>query len=264
MASIGTDDFFATISELNARSRLGNSPPRIWRAPSPSGSSSSARAITPWPCRCTRKPCAARRVSTRISSAQRYRGPLQGIPYGVKDLLAYAGQPTTWGAKPYAGQVFDYNATVIDKLAGAGRHSHRQTRHGGTRRRRRLPFRLRLAHRSRSRIRGTAPAGPAAPPADRRAAVAAGLVPFAIGSETSGSIVTPASFCGVTALRPTYGLVSRHGAMALSWTLDKLGPFAHYRRRLRRHPASHRRRRFQGPGLRRQELLLHAPIRTPA
>ena len=58
-------------------------------------------------------------------------------------------------------------------------------------------------------------------------AVAAGLVPFAIGSETSGSIITPASFCGVTALRPTYGLVSRHGAMALSWTLDKLGPFAH-------------------------------------
>ena len=72
------------------------------------------------------------------------------------------------------------------------------------------------------------------------AAVAAGLVPFAIGSETSGSIVTPASFCGVTALRPTYGLVSRYGAMALSWTLDKLGPFAPLRRGLRSHPAGDR------------------------
>jgi aspartyl-tRNA(Asn)/glutamyl-tRNA(Gln) amidotransferase subunit A len=156
----------------------------------------------------------------------RTRGPLQGIPYGVKDLLSFAGQPTTWGAKPYAAQVFDYNATVIDKLDGVGavltgKLSMVELAGGGG---------YRLASASlfgpglnpwdRTRWSGGSSSGSAA-------AVAAGLVPFAIGSETSGSIVTPASYCGVTALRPTYGLVSRHGAMALSWTLDKLGPFAH-------------------------------------
>jgi aspartyl-tRNA(Asn)/glutamyl-tRNA(Gln) amidotransferase subunit A len=155
----------------------------------------------------------------------RFRGPLQGIPYGVKDLISYAGQPTTWGAKPYAGQVFDYNATVVDKLDGVGavitgKLSTVELAGGGG-------YRYASASLTgpglnpwdRTRWSGGSSSGPAA-------AVAAGLVPFAIGSETSGSIVTPASFCGVTALRPTYGLVSRHGAMALSWTLDKLGPFA--------------------------------------
>jgi aspartyl-tRNA(Asn)/glutamyl-tRNA(Gln) amidotransferase subunit A len=154
----------------------------------------------------------------------RLRGPLQGIPYGVKDLISYAGQPTTWGAKPYAGQVFDYNATVVERLdaVGAvitGKLSTVELAGGGG-------YRFPSASLTgpglnpwdRTRWSGGSSSGPGA-------AVAAGLVPFAIGSETSGSIVTPASFCGVTALRPTYGLVSRHGAMALSWTLDKLGPF---------------------------------------
>jgi Asp-tRNA(Asn)/Glu-tRNA(Gln) amidotransferase A subunit family amidase len=153
------------------------------------------------------------------------RGMLQGIPYGVKDLLSFAGQPTTWGAKPYAAQVFDYDATVITKLAGVGsvlvgKLSTVELAGGGG-------YRYAAASLQgpglnpwdRTKWSGGSSSGPAA-------AVAAGLVPFAIGSETSGSIVTPASYCGVTALRPTYGLVSRHGAMALSWTLDKLGPFA--------------------------------------
>lgn len=155
----------------------------------------------------------------------RLRGPLQGIPYGVKDLLSYAGQPTTWGARPYAGQVFDYNATVINKLTSLGSV---------------LVGKLAMVELAGGGGYSTAAAslfGPGLNPWDRTrwaggsssgsaAAVAAGLVPFALGSETSGSIVTPASFCGVTALRPTYGLVSRYGAMALSWTLDKIGPFA--------------------------------------
>jgi len=156
---------------------------------------------------------------------ERLRGMLQGIPYGAKDLLSFAGHPTTWGAKPFAGQVFDYSATVINKLAAVGsvlvgKLSTVELAGGGG---------YRFASASlqgpglnpwdRTRWSGGSSSGPAA-------AVAAGLVPFAIGSETSGSIVTPASYCGVTALRPTYGLVSRHGAMALSWTLDKLGPFA--------------------------------------
>jgi len=154
----------------------------------------------------------------------RLRGPLQGIPYGAKDLLSYAGQPTTWGARPYAGQVFDYHATVIDKLDGVGAVITGKL------------SMVELAGGGGYRYASASLTGPGLNPWDRScwsggsssgsaAAVAAGLVTFAIGSETSGSIVTPASFCGVTALRPTYGLVSRHGAMALSWTLDKLGPF---------------------------------------
>ena len=155
----------------------------------------------------------------------RLRGMLQGIPYGVKDLLSFAGQPTTWGAKPFAAQVFDYDATVITKLSAVGsvlvgKLSTVELAGGGG-------YRYAAASLQgpglnpwdRTRWSGGSSSGPAT-------AVAAGLVPFAIGSETSGSIVTPASYCGVTALRPTYGLVSRHGAMALSWTLDKLGPFA--------------------------------------
>jgi aspartyl-tRNA(Asn)/glutamyl-tRNA(Gln) amidotransferase subunit A len=156
---------------------------------------------------------------------ERTRGPLQGIPYGVKDLLSYTGQPTTWGAKPYAAQVFDYNAAAIDKLAGVGavlvgKLSTVELAGGGG-------YRYAMASLQgpglnpwdTSRWTGGSSSGPTA-------AVSAGLIPFAIGSETSGSIVTPASYCGVTALRPTYGLVSRFGAMTLSWTLDKLGPFA--------------------------------------
>jgi len=155
----------------------------------------------------------------------RLRGPLQGIPYGAKDLLSLAGQPTAWGARPYAGQVFDYDATVIRRLdrAGAvivGKLAMVELAGGGG---------YRYASASvngpglnpwdRSRWSGGSSSGSAA-------AVAAGLVCFALGSETSGSIVTPAAFCGVTALRPTYGLVSRYGAMALSWTLDKIGTMA--------------------------------------
>ena len=156
----------------------------------------------------------------------RLRGPLQGIPYGAKDLLSYAGQPTTWGARPYAGQVFGYNATVIDKLAGVG----------GV-----LTAKLamvELAGGGGYRFPAASLTGPGLNPWDTThwsggsssgsaAAVAAGLVPYSLGSETSGSILTPAAYCGVTGLRPTYGLVSRYGAMALSWTLDKIGPFAH-------------------------------------
>lgn len=155
----------------------------------------------------------------------RTRGPLQGIPYGAKDLLSFAGQPTTWGAQPYASQVFDYDAAAITRLSGVGavlvgKLSTVELAGGGG---------YRFASASLqgpgrnpwdvTKWSGGSSSGPAA-------AVAAGLVPFAIGTETSGSIVTPASYCGVTALRPTYGLVSRYGAMALSWTLDKLGPFA--------------------------------------
>src|ERR1039457_5942262 len=212
MASIATDTFFAPLSELNAGLKAREfSAEDLARAFSERLQQEALRQ--------------AKEVDKRLKR-ERFRGPLQGIPYGVKDLLAFAGQPTTWGARPYAGQVFDYTATVIQKLAAvgavlAGKLSMVELAGGGG-------YRFPSASLTgpglnpwdRTRWSGGSSSGSAA-------AVAAGLVPFAIGSETSGSIVTPASFCGVTALRPTYGLVSRHGAMALSWTLDKLGPFAH-------------------------------------
>jgi aspartyl-tRNA(Asn)/glutamyl-tRNA(Gln) amidotransferase subunit A len=153
------------------------------------------------------------------------RGPLHGIPYGAKDLLATKGIPTTWGAEPLRGQIFDFDATVVRRLEEAGAV---------------LVAKLAMVELAGGLGYNNPDAsftGPGRTPwnpdhwsggssSGSAAAVAAGLVPFAIGSETSGSILTPAAFCGVTGLRPTYGLVSRHGAMALCWTLDKLGPLA--------------------------------------
>jgi aspartyl-tRNA(Asn)/glutamyl-tRNA(Gln) amidotransferase subunit A len=153
----------------------------------------------------------------------RYRGPLHGVPYGVKDLLATRDAPTTWGAAPYKDQRFDFDATVVRRLREAGAV---------------LTAKLSMVELAGGMGYNRADAsltGACLTPWDTRfwsggsssgpgAAVAAGCVAFAVGSETSGSIITPAAFCGVTGLRPTYGAVSRHGAMALSWTLDKLGP----------------------------------------
>ncbi len=147
----------------------------------------------------------------------KYRGPLHGIPYGAKDLLAARGYKTTWGAMPHKDQVLDYDATVIIKLreAGAilvaklslGALAWGDVWYADTTRN---PWNLEQGSSGSS-------AGPAS-------AVSAGLVPFAIGSETWGSIVSPSARCGATGLRPTYGRVSRAGAMALSWSMDKLGP----------------------------------------
>jgi len=154
---------------------------------------------------------------------ERFRGHLQGIPYGAKDLLSYAKHPTTWGAQPYADQVFDYTASALKHIQ----------KHGGL-----LTGKLamvELAGGPSYRYANASLTGPGLNPWDTTRwsggsssgsaiAVAAGLVTYALGSETSGSILTPSAFCGVTGLRPTYGLVTRHGAMALSWTLDKIGP----------------------------------------
>ncbi len=149
--------------------------------------------------------------------AGRYRGPLHGVPWGAKDLLATRGIRTTWGAKPYENQVIDLDATVIERLrdAGAvlvaklsmGALAQGGVWFGGSTR---TPWNLEKSSSGSS-------AGPGA-------ATAAGLVGFSIGTETLGSIVSPSTACGVTGLRPTYGRVSRYGAMALSWTMDKIGP----------------------------------------
>jgi aspartyl-tRNA(Asn)/glutamyl-tRNA(Gln) amidotransferase subunit A len=154
---------------------------------------------------------------------ERFRGPLQGIPFGAKDLLAFPGYPTTWGAKPYAAQVFDEAATVLQKLEKTGSILIGKL------------SMVELAGGGGYRTAAASLFGPGLNPWNRAcwsggsssgsgSAVAAGLVPFALGSETSGSIITPSAYCGITGLRPTYGLVSRNGAMALSWTMDKIGP----------------------------------------
>lgn len=158
----------------------------------------------------------ARRADAELAAGT-YRGPLHGIPYGVKDLLAVAGYPTTWGARPYQDQTFAYTATVVNKLeeAGAvcvakltlGALAWGDVWYGGITKN---PWNLTQGSSGSS--------------AGSASATVAGLVPFAIGSETWGSIVSPSTRCGATGLRPTFGRVSRHGAMALSWTMDKLGP----------------------------------------
>lgn len=147
----------------------------------------------------------------------RARGPLHGVPWGAKDLLATKGIPTTWGAEPYRNQVIDCDATVVERLRKAGailvaKLSMGALAQGG----------LWFGGDTKNPWKITeSSSGSAAGPAS---ATSAGLVGFSIGTETLGSIVSPSSTCGVTGLRPTYGRVSRYGAMALSWTMDKIGP----------------------------------------
>lgn len=158
----------------------------------------------------------ARRADADLA-AGRYRGPLHGIPWGAKDLLATRGIRTTWGASPYQDQVFDEDATVVRRLADAGAV---------------LLAKLTLGELAWGDVWFGATTrnpwdlgqGSSGSSAGSAAATAGGLVGFAIGSETWGSIVSPATVCGATGLRPTFGRVSRAGAMALSWSMDKLGP----------------------------------------
>lgn len=149
--------------------------------------------------------------------AGKYRGLLHGIPYGAKDLLAKKGYKTTWGSVPYKDQILDLDATVVKRLEAAGavlvakltlgELAWGDVWFGGTTRN---PWDIKQGSSGSSAGSGSA--------------VSAGLVPFAIGTETLGSIVSPSTVCGVTGLRPTFGRVSRYGAMALTWSMDKIGP----------------------------------------
>ena len=150
----------------------------------------------------------------------KYRGPLHGIPWGAKDLFATKGIPTTWGAEPYRHQMIDYDAAVIERLRAAGavlvaKLSMGALAQGG----RWFGGMTRNPWQIEETVTGSSGSS-----AGSAAATAAGLVGFSLGTETLGSIVSPSSRCGVTGLRPTYGRVSRYGAMGLSWTMDKIGP----------------------------------------
>ena len=158
----------------------------------------------------------ARAADAELSRG-RYRGPLHGIPWGAKDLLAVRGYKTTWGAGPFKDQVIDTDATVVQRLDAAGAV---------------LVAKLTLGELAQGDIWFGATTknpwkvdqGSSGSSAGPASATAAGLVGFAIGSETLGSISSPSTRCGTTGLRPTFGRVPRTGAMALSWTMDKLGP----------------------------------------
>src|SRR5215475_8050262 len=154
-------------------------------------------------------------------AAGKYKGPLHGIPWGAKDIIAVKGYRTTWGSAAFKDQVFDYDATVVELLhdAGAvlvaklasGELAQGDSWWGGQTKN---PWDVKQGSSGSS-------AGPGS-------ATAAGLVGFSIGSETSGSILSPSARCGVTGLRPTFGRISRYGVMALSWTQDRLGPMCRY------------------------------------
>ena len=153
-------------------------------------------------------------------AAGKYRGPLHGIPWGAKDLLAVKGYPTTWGAAGFEGQMFDYDAEVVKRLDAAGAV---------------LVAKLAMGALAQGDLWGAKPGtrcrnpwnvaqGSSGSSAGSASAAAAGCVGFAIGTETLGSISSPSTRCGATGLRPSFGLVPRTGAMALSWTMDKIGP----------------------------------------
>ncbi len=156
-------------------------------------------------------------------AAGHYRGPLHGIPWGAKDLLAVKGYPTTWGAAGFEHQSFDYDATVVQRLDAGGAVLLAKLTMGA------------LAqgdlwgdkqHGARTRNPWNPRQGSSGSSAGSASAVSAGCVGFALGTETLGSISSPSTRCGTTGLRPTFGFVPRTGAMALSWTMDKIGPIA--------------------------------------
>lgn len=147
----------------------------------------------------------------------KYRGPLHGIPYGIKDLFAVPGYPTTWGAEPYEKQVINETATIVKKLEAAGAVLVAKLVSGAL-------ARGDVWFGGRTMNPWDMKQGASGSSAGSASATAAGLVAFSIGTETLGSILSPSSRCGATGLRPTFGAVSRYGAMALSWSMDKAGP----------------------------------------
>lgn len=158
----------------------------------------------------------ARRADQEIAAGY-YRGPLHGVPWGAKDLLAVRGYPTTWGASPYRDRTIDNDAAVYERLRDAGAVLVAKLSMGA------------LAQGDRwfgglTRNPWKLDQGSSGSSAGPGSATAAGLVGFSIGTETRGSIISPSRRCGVTGLRPTFGRVSRYGAMTLSWSMDKIGP----------------------------------------
>jgi aspartyl-tRNA(Asn)/glutamyl-tRNA(Gln) amidotransferase subunit A len=217
---------FATIADLGTAIRSGTVSPTelavffLDRLDTIGRSLNAVATLTP-----DRAMAAARKAEDELAAGVD-RGPLHGIPYGAKDLLATLDYPTSWGAAPFRDQQFDRDAEVIRRLdeAGAvlvGKLSMVEIAGGFGYEQADAAFNgPGICAWGRDSWAGGSSSGSGS-------AVAAGCVPFAIGTETWGSILCPSSFNGLSGLRPTYGLVSRDGAMALSWTMDKIGPMCH-------------------------------------
>jgi aspartyl-tRNA(Asn)/glutamyl-tRNA(Gln) amidotransferase subunit A len=165
------------------------------------------------------------RIAEREIVSGRYRGPLHGIPYAPKDLLAAKGYPTTWGARPYAQQTLDENATVIERLNDAGAIMIGKA------------AMIELAGGLGYTSGNASLSGPCRNPwntdywtcgsSSGSGAITAGaLAAFTLGSDTRGSIICPSAHCGISGMRPSFGRVSRYGAMAIAWSMDKIGPMA--------------------------------------
>ena len=160
----------------------------------------------------------AKKMDQELTNGQ-YRGILHGIPYGVKDLMAVKGYKTTWGAEPYRDQQIEMTATVVEKLQNAGGVLVAKLVSGSL-------ARGDVWFDGKTKNPWDTEQGATGSSAGSGSATSAGLVPFALGTETLGSITSPSTRNGITGLRPTYGRVSRHGVMSLSWSMDKVGPMA--------------------------------------
>ena len=160
----------------------------------------------------------AKKLDTELATGN-YRGILHGIPYGVKDLMAVEGYKTTWGAEPYRNQQIEMTATVVEKLQNAGGVLIAKLVSGSL-------ARGDVWFDGKTKNPWDTEQGATGSSAGSGSATSAGLVPFALGTETLGSITSPSTRNGITGLRPTYGRVSRHGVMSLSWSMDKVGPMA--------------------------------------
>ncbi|WP_047247219.1 amidase [Maribacter thermophilus] len=160
----------------------------------------------------------AKKLDDELANGK-YRGILHGIPYGVKDLMSVKGYKTTWGAAPYKDQQFDVTATAVEKLQNAGGVLIAKLVSGSL-------ARGDVWFGGKTKNPWDTAQGATGSSAGSGAATSAGLVPFALGTETLGSITSPSTRTGITGLRPTYGRVSRYGVMSLSWSMDKVGPMA--------------------------------------
>jgi aspartyl-tRNA(Asn)/glutamyl-tRNA(Gln) amidotransferase subunit A len=222
---IGEDVFYLTVTELAERIRSRKlSPVELTEAYLRRSETIGVRLNAYATVTRERAMAEAKKAESEINAGN-YRGPLHGMPYAAKDLLAAKGYPTTWGARPYAGQKFDYDANVITRLTNAGAILIGKA------------AMIELAGGMGYRFGTASISGGAKNPWNETcwtcgsssgsgAIVSSGLAAFAIGTETWGSIVCPSAYCGVSGLRPTFGRVGRGGAMALSYSMDKIGPMA--------------------------------------
>jgi aspartyl-tRNA(Asn)/glutamyl-tRNA(Gln) amidotransferase subunit A len=222
---IGEDVLYLTVRELGERIRTKKLSPVELATAYLKRSESIGPKLNAYATIMPERVLTEAREAEKEIAAGKYRGPLHGIPYAAKDLLAAKGAPTTWGARPFANQTFDFDANVIKRLRDAGAVLIGKA------------AMIELAGGMGYRFGTASISGGAKNPWNETcwtcgsssgsgAIVAAGLAAFAIGTETWGSIVCPSAYCGVSGLRPTFGRVGRSGAMALSYTMDKIGPMA--------------------------------------